>query len=74
MSISIVPADCSSSYDQLVGKLRNSHNQDFVHFIFRQRCKSMYPHDLLVAKKDKVQIGLIRRSLKYDTANKSSIS
>jgi len=71
MSISIVPADCSSSYDQLVGKLRNSHSQDFVHFIFRQRCKSMYPHDLLVAKKDKVQIGLIRRSLKYDTANKS---
>ena len=71
MSISIVSADCPSSYDQLIGKLRGSHDNEFVQSIFRKRCRLMYPHDLLIAKKGNVQVGLIRRSLKYDTIDKS---
>ena len=59
-------AQCASDYDQIIGKLRKSHNQQFIHFIFRQRDKSMFPQDLIIAKRGNVQIGLIRRSLKYN--------
>ena len=55
-----------SDYDNILGKLRKTHNGEFIHFIFRQRDRSMQGMDLLIAKKQNEQIGIARRSLKYD--------
>lgn len=70
-SLNMKYAQCASDYDQLIGKLRKSHDQKFIHFVFRQRDKSMFPYDLIIAKHENAQVGLVRRSLKYNQEKKT---
>jgi len=78
VAVTVLPCVSAAALGEIRGRLRKMDNSShFLFFIFDQRDKQLYPHDLLVAtvqtKSGKQRaVGFIRRSLKFEKKHNCS--
>jgi GNAT superfamily N-acetyltransferase len=70
--VAVLPCESLEELSEIRGRLRKmDHSPAFLASVFDQRCKQLYPRDLLVAwvtsRRGKSRaVGIIRRTLKFD--------